>query len=205
MGAMRRNGVVVIILCLFFEACAVLESGFIDRNGQYVPKRPKYKLKGKQGNVIFDIDTSSIYKLIGMYDHGNLIFPKNNFSKDERYSIVYEINQVNRYLKFYNNGRCLEFSIPTKNNDNTPNFLKMSDLNPNSKRCNYSKNYYYTSDGKNIQIENFVYGAGQGHYVILNYIFSASKDTLTMQGENIKMIYKKEAIPLKWNKYKIDW
>lgn len=203
METVIKKNVVIIVLCLFFGACSVLEKGLINHNGQYVTKNPNFKLKNKQGNMIGSIDTLAIYKMVEMYNNGNLIYPKNNLSTEERYSIVNEINQVNTYIKFYNNGRCLKFSIPIEDSFGMPNELKENDLSPNNQH--YSKNYYYSSNGKNVQIESFVYGDGQGYYVTTNYIFSESKDTLIMQEKGIKIVYKKESIPLNWNEYKVDW
>ncbi len=203
MGIAKKN-LVIIVLCLFFGACSVLENGYTNKYGQYIPKNPNFKLKNKQGNVIDGIDTLAIYRMVEMYDYrGVLIYPKSNFSSEERYSFIYSLNQVNIYVKFYNNGRCLKFSMLIKDAFGMQNKLKEEDLNPNNQY--YSKSYYYSPDGKHIQIESFVYGAGNGHYVISNYIFNESKDTLTKQNKYFKMVYKKESIPLNWNKYKVDW
>src|SRR5690606_19657667 len=114
-----------------------------------------------------------------------------------------DLNGIYNYIKFYKSGRCLIFTIPVKDAFGVPNSLKESDLNPNNKQ--YKKNYYYSSDGTNIQIESFVYGDGKGHYAILDYTLNPSGDTLTMQDKYLKIIYKKETIPLSWNRYKIDW
>ncbi|WP_196890509.1 hypothetical protein [Aureivirga marina] len=189
------NFFTILVLCLFFGACTILDKGFINHNGQYVPKNPNFKLKNKQGNMVGDIDTLAIYKMVEMYNNGKLIYPLNNSEN--------ELNSVSNFIKFYNNGRCLIFSIPVKNAFGKPNKLKKSDLNPNNQH--HSKSYYYSSNGKNVQIESFIYGDGQGYYVTTNYIFSESKDTLIMQEKYIKIVYKKESIPLNWSGYKKDW
>ncbi len=203
MGSIVKKSLSIIVLCLFFGACSVLDNGFVNHNGQYVPKHPKFKLKNKQGNVIDGIDTLAIYKRAEVYYEGKLIFPKRNFSKNERYSFIFEMNQVNAFFKFYNKGRCLMLHIPVKDSLGAYRTLKESDLDPNNEHC--SKDYYYSADGKNIQIERFVYGEGKGYYTISNYILNESKDTLTLEHEYLKTIYKKEAIPLNWKRYKVDW
>ena len=81
------------------------------------------------------------------------------------------------------------------------NSINQNDLNPEKA----NKGYYYSPNSKDIQIESFVYGDGQGHYVISNYTLDNSGDTLIMQDKYVKIMYKKETIPLSWNRYKIDW
>lgn len=203
MGAIVVRNIVFILLSFAFVSCNVLQNGYTNKYGQYVPKNPRFKLKDKQGVFPVMLDTISVYKMSEMYHSGKLVFPKSYFSSEERYSSTFEINQVNTYLNFYNNGRCLKFSIPVKDVFGIPNTLKESDLNPNNQF--YSKNYYYSSNGTNIQIESFVYGDGQGHYVISDYTLDNSGDTLIMQDKYVKIIYKKETIPLSWNRYKIVW
>jgi len=203
MGEVTIRNIVFILMSFTIASCSVLQNGYTNEYGQYVPKKPRFKLKDKQGIFPAMLDTTNVYKMVEMYNNGKLVFPKSNFSSEERYSSTFEINQVNPYLKFYNNGRCLKFSIPVKDVFGMSNALKESELNPNSQF--YSKNYYYSSNGTNIQIESFVYGDGKGYYVVLDYILNSSGDTLTMQDKYIKIIYKKEPIPLNWNRYEVDW
>lgn len=204
MGAIVIRNIVFIILISFtFVSCSVLQNGYTNEYGEYVPKIPRFKLKDKQGVFPELLDTTNIYRMVEMYDDGNLVYPKNNFSTEERYSFIFEMNQAIRYLKFYPNGRCLMFSIPIKDAFGMPNSLKETDLNPNNQHS--SKNYYYSPNGKDIQMESFVYGDGQGHYFISHYTLDNSGDTLIMQDKYLKIIYKKETIPTNWNRYKIDW
>lgn len=185
----------MVVISTLFVSCTLLQNGYTDSNGHYVPKNPSFKLKDKKGFINTKIDTIGIYKMEKVYNNGNLIYPSLN-SNDE-------LNTIYNYIKFYGNGRCLFFSIPMKDSSSMPNLLKEQNLNPNNPHSN--KNYYYSIDGKNIQIESFVYGDGRGHYVVLNYTLNDSGGVLTMQDQYTKMIYKKETIPVRWNKYKANW
>ena len=179
--------------------CSLLEKGYTNSNKQYVPKKAYFELKDKEGTEIGSIDTLAVYKMVAMYNDGKLIYPlksSHGFNK--------ELNSIYNYIKFYKNGRCLDFSIPVKDALGMPNSLKESDMNPNNNY--YSKDYYYSSNGKDIQIESFVYGAGQGHYVISNYLINGSGSSLTLENKHTKIVYEKQVISVAWNeKYKVDW
>ena len=84
-----------------------------------------------------------------------------------------------------------------------PNTLKSSDLDPSSSRVN--GDYYYSNDGKKIQIESFVYGQGYGQYVILDYYLNMSGDTLIQVYKASRDIFVKEIIPPTWEKYPATW
>ena len=191
MGAIVRF-LAFIALPLLLGACSVLKKGYIDNNQQYVPKNPNFKLKDK--GLHTNVDIIVLYRMVEMYTNGNLVYPLLNSNN--------ELNNINNYIKFYENGRCLSFSIPVKNTLEMTNYLKEEDLNPNNHH--YNKNYY-SSDGEHVKIESFVPGDGQGYYVILNYIIN-NVDTLIFKDKNTKIVYKKEIIPINWNnKYKVDW
>lgn len=171
-------------------ACSFLEKGYDDANGQYIPKRPRFKLKDKPGNIIpLNLDTNNIYKVYERYER-NKIHP----SLEDTSS---GLNKVTSYVKFYSKGRCLTFSIPNTRK------LEEIDLNPNNKY--YGKGYYYSKDGKTVRIENFVYGQGYGIYLIFDYTLNTNGDTLIKIYENSKTIYVKEEIPFEWKNYSIDW
>lgn len=181
-------------LCLF--SCEIFRLGYTDLNNQYVPKKPKFKLKDKSNNEFPDnLDTINVYMLKESYYQG-----KAHPALDDKYS---ELNKIIRFIKFYSNGRCLSFSISAKEEFGNNNKLKEDNLNPNN--ANYSKNYYFSKDGKKISIESFVFGEGTGLYVILDYFLSSSGDTLTMIHDNSKEVYVKEKLPSNWKKYRIDW
>ena len=138
-----------------------------------------------------NLDTVNVYKLVKEYESGKLIYP------------VAQRDLIMKYLKFSANGRCLSFSLIAKNSSYTSFQLKESDLNPND--INSRKKYYFSKDGKNIEIESFVYGEGYGLYTTLNYVIDNSGDTITYTGPYTKSIYVKEKIPATWKKYKVDW
>jgi len=185
--AIKKIGLLIFSLLLF--SCSLLEKGFVNSNEQYVPKKPNYSFKDKPNNIILkDLDTVNIYKLIKLSTGG-----VDQISKLE----------VNSFVKFYNSGRCLFFSISKFDEFNNSRKLKLSDLNPNNKY--YNKDYYYSFDGEILKIENFVYGEGYGKYVILDYKLKNNGEILEAINEKSNLIYKKEKIPNDWNKYDIDW
>ena len=196
MATLKKN-IILIVFSFIGMGCALLDSGYINEHQQYVPKRPKFKLKDKKGGVLTSIDTLSIYRRVEMYNDGKLVYP---LPKEEATGWAIEANRVRVYIKFYKNGRCLIFSI--WNDDRDP--LKQEDLNPN-KGSNH-KSYYYSAEGKNVQTEKFIHAQGTGIYVISDYSISDSGDTLIKSDRWSTTVYKKEAIPMEWHsKYKVDW
>jgi|BioPla2DNA2_1021312.scaffolds.fasta_scaffold19166_5 hypothetical protein len=189
MGAIVIRNIVFIILISFaFVSCSVLQNGYTNEYGQYVPKIPRFKLKDKQGVFPELLDTTCVYRMVEMYLNGQ---------KEDL-----NLNKTNElYLKFYSKGRYIKFTVSVIDNFGNSNSINQNDLNPEKA----IKGYYYSPNGKDIQIESFVYGDGQGHYVISHYTLDNSGDTLIMQGKYLKIIYKKETIPTNWNRYKIDW
>ena len=203
-----KNIVFVLFLLMSFTSCSLIgiehwfESGKIDTNGQYVPKRERFRLKDKPNNNIpANLDTVNIYKRVEMYHNGHMVYPTNNYYTDN-YSYP-TLQNIVSFVQFYLKGRCVSVVIPTKKDDGTVNNLKRGDLNPNDSANN--KNYYYSSDGDRIEIETFVYGYGYGNYVILDYFLNETGDTLKMIYENSVDVYVKESLPNDWEKYKVDW
>jgi len=200
--------VFVLIFLMSFNSCSLIgiehwfESGTTDTNGQYVPKRERFKLKDKPNNIIpANLDLVNIYKRVEMYHDGHMVYPINSYFTDN--SSYPSLQNIIVYAKFYPNGRCLSVVIPAKTDNGFANNLKRSDLNPND--SSNSKNYYYSSDGIKIEIETFVYGYGYGNYVILDYFLNENGDTLKMIYENSVDVYVKENLPTDWEKYKVDW
>jgi len=194
MGIISRALVMALLLMMF--SCSLFKTGYIDGNQQYVPKTPRFKLKDKKNNIIpYNLDTTNIYKLYRT-DYRGKVHP----SIDDKYS---ELNKRKSYLKFYSNGRVLSFSTPFKGDFGDERLLEEGDLNPNNPY--YSKEYYYSNDGKVIKIEDFVYGEGFGSYIIFDYYISSSGDTLTNFYKDTKEVYIREAIPKNWQKYSPDW
>lgn len=203
MGAIVFKVILLVQFLLLFGTCSLLESGYDDKYGQYVPKIQRFKLKDKKGIFPIGLDTVNVYKLEELYGYNGLIYPKTGLTDKENKSYLKELNMGNYYIKFYPNGRCLEFATLKLFDSQDYNSLRIEDLNPNNNRA--SKNYYYSSDGKNIQVENFVWGDGQGHYVISNYTLIDSGNTLKRIDNDYRIIYKRVEIPSTWNKYNVDW
>lgn len=176
----------IIIFSFLFGACSILQNGYTNQYGHYVPKNPKFKLKDKRGVFPIGLDTVNVYKLTEMYLNGK----KEDLNPNK-------VNEV--FLKFYSNGRYIRFTVPIKDSLGNPNSIKNSDLNPKMAE----KGYYYSPDGSNIQIEDFVYGDGNGHYVITNYILD--EDKLITQHKYFKEIYERVIIPDSWEKFNADW
>lgn len=180
----------LIIFFFLFGACSILQNGYTNQYGHYIPKKPKFKLKDKQGVFPIGLDTINVYKMVEMYNNDNLIYPKALLTNEERYSYVKELNESNQYIKFYPNGRCLMFTVPIKDSlVGSLNSIKSTNLNPQIAK----KSYYYSPDGINIQIESFVRGDGKGYYIITNYVLD--EDKLIMQDKYIKIIYERVIIP----------
>ncbi len=200
--------VAIILLALSASSCALIgidhwfDSGKIDQNGQYVPKEEKFKLKDKPNHIIpTNLDILNIYRRVEMYYSGHMVYPNNNYHTDNTsYS---SLNQRVAYIKFHANGRSSSFSIPAKDEYGLDSNLMEKDLNPNNSES--SKNYYFSKNGKDIQIESFVHGEGYGMYVIFDYFLNETGDTLKMVYENSVHVYVKEELPSDWKEYMIDW
>ncbi|MGB0869164.1 MAG: hypothetical protein ACPGSD_06180 [Flavobacteriales bacterium] len=178
------------IALLTLHSCFLLERGKVDVNGQYVPKRERFKLKDKIGVFPLHLDTVNIYKLEKSYYDNVLIYPDTN-SKEG-------FNSIDSYEKFYGKGRCLSFSLPLNKK------IELEDLNPNNKY--YSKDYYYSPNGQGVEIESFVYGDGYGQYIKLEYSIIENGEYLIQIYKKSKDVYKRVVIPKEWSHYyPIDW
>jgi len=205
---MKISKLYVLIILISFSSCSLIgidywfELGEHDENGQYVPKRARFKLKDKPNNIIpATLDTLDIYKLVEMYDNGHMVYPTNNYYTDN-YSYT-RLKDIVVYIKFYSKGRCSSIVVPSRNEDGIEYSLQRKDLNPNNSVNN--KNYYYCTDGNKIKIETFVYGQGYGMYIILDYFLNETGDTLKMIHDNSIDVYVREKLPEDWGKYKVDW
>ena len=197
--------VIVFFITVLLTSCGLLgidvffDRGYVNEHNQYVPKVPNFKLKDKPKNRIpTQLDTVNLYRLAKEYHGGVEVYSIDN------YNDIIDNNKGLSYIKFYPNGRCLSFFRP-----NIFYNLQESDLNPNND--NYSKDYYYSKDGKKIKIESFVYGEGNGMYVSFDYFLNEKGDTLTniyepnIPARTSVSIYVKEEISKKWKKYPVDW
>lgn len=161
---------------------------YYNENNQYVPKNPKFTLKDKPNNKTpKNLAINAVYKMIAMYNNNQQIYPTN----------IDSLNQVVLYIKFYENGRCLSFSIPVSET------LSAKSLNPNT--SGYHQHYYYSNTTNSLETESFVYGAGKNHYVITNYKLTDDGSTLTFKDKTTEIIYRKVAIPSNWNRHKASW
>lgn len=193
MGSIKKP-VILIFLLIIFYSCSLLEKGFTNSNNQYVPKKPKFKLKDKPGNTIPPkLDLQNIYILKESFFDNK---PVTYYGNDESYE------KYNSYYKFYENGRCLSFALK-KDNFGNPNLLTKEHLNPNN--AYYGKDYYYSFDGTNLEIESFVYGTGYGNYITRYFLLSENGDTLTLQDSRSKEVYIVYEIPKSWNGFIVDW
>lgn len=195
---------IIIVFFFLLSSCNFMNKGYINEYNQYVPKKPKFTLKNKPNNIISqNLDITNIYRKIAMYENYKLIYPKSNFTNEEYYSYVRELNEGSYYIKFYGNGRCLVTAIPLKDNLGNVINLKNADLNPNSSHS--SRCYYFSKDGVQIAIESFVPAEGDGKYIISNYTLNSSGDTLELEAKYTKEIYVKEKLPTHWIQYQVNW
>ncbi len=181
--------------CLFlcFCGCAALgidtflDRGHYDEHGQYVPKRPRFKLKNKKNNIFpLYLDTINVYcaKFNSPTNSGGI-----------RYN-GYE------YFKFYGNGKCFNFILIDNDTLYKKRILQEADLNPNSRLA--KKCYYFSRDGVAIQIEEF-WKADYGAYAVDNFYLSTNGDTLVDKSNSLTKRFIRQEIPKHWKKYKVDW
>jgi len=197
-----KKGFLIFIFTISIISCSIFEKGYDDKYNQYVPKHPNFKLKNKSNNIIpTNLDTINIYRLHYVYYDGLETYPNDSYSSPS--STPNELTKFNSYIKFYNRGKCLSFMKPLRDSLGSFYLINNLDLNPNSSY--YSKNYYYSKDGKNIDIETFVYGLGYGRYLKFKYFLNETGDTLTQTYNNTVSIYVKEILPPDWKQYPADW
>jgi hypothetical protein len=188
--------ILITIFVLTFSSCGAL--GFYKANGllnrgkfnvyeQYIPKKPKFKLKDRKDHIIVQhLDTIHIYS-------------------STEYVSGYAGEYIN-FIKFYPAGRFLMIWIRAKDDINVENSLREMDLNPQNSYLR--KGYYYSIDGKQATIEQFI-GAQDyshilgiyGYYSYSQLLVNPSGDTLTV---NMRT-YVKNNIPEEWKKYDVDW
>ena len=188
---MKKTAIILSLFALtscaaigFYDDGGLLNRGKRNEYGQYVPKKPKYKLKDKKNNIIPEnLDTMNIYR-------------RYVYTQREKYDYIH-------FIKFYPTGRYLSISISTRDDFGFDNRLKEKDLNPQNKYVR--KGYYYSKDGKTGEIETFYESYTSdiflGKYDRDKFFLNSSGDTLTVDGKT----YVKENIPAEWEKYSIDW
>lgn len=200
MGAVRNT--LLILGLTVLVGCSILNNGTFTSNGQFVPKKDRFRLKDKPGFVLqTSLDTINIYKFTEMYHKGVQVFPENKeYKNNASYS---ELHATKVYLKFYSNGRCAHISIPSTNELGKENYLKQEDLN--TENSYFQKCYYYSTSQENIEIESFVYAEGYGKYIVLEYILNEDGKQLTMIHNKTKIIYTRQFVDTAWRTFKVNW
>lgn len=180
-----------ILLCILVSVLlgSCIESGYYNKYGIYVPKKPKYRLKDKSFVFPPQLDTINVYKYVYLEHMGKV-----GFSLKDNIWPPYSSRRIS-YMKFYPKGRCIVFSVDIEKE------LKEHDLNPN-----YAlKGYYVYNIRHEIHTETFGYGQGYGQYLNVKYFLSNTGDTLISDDGYTKRLYIKEKLPDNWKKYPIDW
>jgi hypothetical protein len=172
----------------FYDDGGLLNRGKSASYGQYVPKKPNYKLKDKKNHVFIErLDTINVYRYNSHSEH----YPQHDFI---------------HYIKFYPAGRCFMVSIAAKDEFGFDNRLRATDLFP-EKRSG-KKGYYHSKDGQQLVIEAFYEDCGQDVSLVwgsyCRSIFSVSSAGDTLFGA-YGFVYAKEIIPEDWKKYPVDW
>ena len=148
---MKTIGLIVLLVSIL--SCSFLSSGYTNAYNQFVPKNEKYRFKNKKGGLLIpQLDTVNIYRLIEKYYGEDRLYPNEFLSETDYTKKMYQNSK--RYLKFYKNGRCLSFSISSKDSLGNENFLTNENLNPNSDY--YGKDYYFSDASNSLYKESFV-------------------------------------------------
>ena len=201
MEQIKRTVVFVSLFSIAFS-CKFLSSGYTNEYNQFVPKREKFQLKKENGGrSIPQLDTVNIYRLVEKYYGNDRLFPNEHLSETDYTKKLFQ--QAKMYIMFYSNGRCLSFSIWSKDSLGNENSLKEQDMNPNS--AHYGKDYYYGNTPNSLLIESFVYAEGDGRYLTFEYFINKDGDTIKMMDGKDLDIYVKELLPKDWKRYPVDW
>ena len=201
--------VLVVLFGVLMNSCSLLgldsflDRGYYNDEGKYVPKYPNYKLKDKKGFVFPEnLDTNHVYKHVKSYYLGVQKFPykAGNYEDGEDPSAWCVFM---KYYKFYSNGRINIITTNLYDEDGSEYILQEKDMNPR----NYFNNlvYYYSKDGKKIQIEKFYQAQDYGSYHKYDCFINKTGDSLIHLYKDSKIIYVLDSIPAEWNTYKADW
>lgn len=188
MGTRLTYFLLTITVSLILTSCSILQNGYFNDMGQYVPKRPRFELIDKEGMAYGEIDTIHFYKRTLQTLEGSQVYP--TVSRVDR-GFDMELNSVDMYLGFLTSGLCVAFSVPR-------NFsLTERSLDSIFQMGNYLRSYYYSSDGVQFEIESFVYGAGNGHYVMTKMnIVDEKGEFLEVRDGLSRIIYNKTGIEI---------
>lgn len=195
MGQIIRLYILVFIaITLLFISCDALSSGYINEHKQYVPKRPKFQLKGELSKSKRMVDTEAVYQLVLDFQDGDTLYPDNNPTS----TIYKQYNQANYYIKFYENGRYLQFYKKKNEAVINSNHLTKSDLNPDNE---YYIKGYYNYKNNDLLIERFFSVNSRGWYDITKFRISSDSDSIISDSR----IYVRKFIPIEWDVYPINW
>lgn len=191
-------------MAIFISSCGLLgihdflDSGYVNDEWKYVPKRPNFRLKDKNGFILpANLDTTHIYRLVERYNFGDKIFPK---TIPEKIVSDNETLDFLHYYKFFPKGRVLKYiKIIELSKDNYE--LKSEDLYP----IKADKCYYFSRGTEKIQIESFYRGDGFGRYWMQIFCLNKTGDTLILGKDNDKSIFVIDSIPFNFNNFEVDW
>ena len=178
--------------CAALGLDSFFDSGYYNKYGQYVPKRPRFKLKNKKNNVIpNNLDTINTYRSYFEFEYP---------TQDKTANII----KGKEYYKFYPNGRCLRFSVHESDRPYPYKKDVLSEKSFDPHDGGVDKRYYFSKDGINIRIEHF-WRDGCGRYDIEKFYLSQNGDTLVDKTNSLTGRYIRQEIPKHWKKYKVDW
>ena len=191
-------------MAIFISSCGLLgihdflDSGYVNDEWKYVPKRPNFRLKDKNGFILpANLDTTHIYRLVERYNFGDKIFPK---TLPEKIVSVNDSLDFIHYYKFFPKGRVLQYIKRIEIfKDNYE--LKSEDLYP----IKADKYYYFSRGTEKIKIESFYRGDGFGRYWITDCRLNKYGDTLIFEKGNSKSIYVIDSIPFSYDNFHVDW
>lgn len=192
----------VLLICM---CCNPFSSGFYNANNQYVPKKPKFQLKDKPGLILPEfLDLENLYQLDQKIYRGTVIYPIDSNQENANFEPL--LNTA-VYMKFLPDGRCYSFTVPQFDDIGNPIILSKSDIYANNPHV--SKQYYFSSDGRVVEIESFVKAEGQGKYIVKKAEFLNTSSQLKISYYDSDKtsfdLYSIVKIPSHWNDQDLDW
>lgn len=181
---------------LLYSCSSILKLWYKDRDSVERPKKPRYKLAYKEDfKPPKQLDTLQVYSLAyEANDYDGIVFPRYDYADSIRKSNIKDKQCTILSIKFYPDSRCLLFNTP---NNEYPRVYECY-MNRNGLEIVYSgKDYYYSKDGKIIEIESYIYGDGIFSYYKFNYELTESGDTLIYRGKdyNAIRVYVRSPLP----------
>lgn len=186
---------IITISFLLLSSCNLFERGYVDKNGQYVPKNPKFELKDVFSGEIPGLTDSNIVFVLDKHIY-------NGKADQSLTTIQTKQMDIRFYIKFYQNGRCIMFSLNADELTDESEVNLITKLDVNKPNCEKG---YYTFSGNTVTTESFVYGEGNGQYIKLKYeiVDGGSKLVLT-SGKNASIYIAKPIFKIP-NGFYFDW